>query len=593
MIKINVLAMKQFFVSFIFLIAAISGMSQTNTSMVFAHDFLDVNNINANINSNGHLFWRKSDTVNYILGYEFPKGSGKHTMFNSTIWIGGMDEDDSLRLAAELYNNEGNDFWNGPLSFMNGSIDCSEETATQWNRVWKLSKQEINFHIQHFGDENYSPIESIATWPAHGEAEKHQAEMLAPFVDVDNNGIYQPMNGDYPLIKGDQSIFFIFNDYRLHTETQGKPIGLEIHAMVYAFNRSENPSMNNSIFVNYKIYNRSNIELHDAYLGAFADIDIGGWDDDYFATDVGNGAIYCYNDDAFDEDAGISLGYGDNPPSQAVMLLAGPLMDDNQMDDQSGNCDESINGLGFGDEIIDNERLGMTASMRIYESIFWQGCPILAPHYYNLLNSKYKSGDTIFWPCEDSSNLVPLKFWYPGGTDICNWGVAGNDCQNYNIWSELNSNNDWPFPQNRFGLAISGPFTFKANSVENLDLAFVAARDFSDTSSVDLLKEYMAEIRSEFTANPDGFGDYYLGVEEQNTMLESVEIFPNPTNKTLNVKFKTGTDLWFSILDIRGCEIKSGQLTNNQIQVDDLNSGLYFLLLKSEKWTHTFKFIRK
>ena len=583
--------MKQLFILYVFLIASINMLAQTNTSMVFAHDFLDVNNIKANINSNGHLFWRKSDTANYILGYEFPKGSGKHTMFNSTIWVGGMSESDSLQLAAELYNNEGNDFWNGPLSFTDGWIDCTEETATEWNRVWKLSKQEIDFHIQHSGDENYVPIENIASWPAHGNAEKHQAEMLAPFVDVDDNGKYEPLNGDYPLIKGDQSIFFIFNDFRLHTETQGKPIGLEIHGMAYAFNQNENPAMNNTVFINYKIFNRSNTELHDTYFGAFADIDIGGWDDDYFATDVENGAIYCYNGDAFDEDKGISLGYGDNPPSQAVMLLAGPLMDKNQMDDPGGNCDESINGLGFGDEIVDNERLGMTASMRIYESIFWQGCPVIAPHYYNFLKSKYRNGDTIFWPCEDSSNLIPLKFWYPGGTDYCNWGVDGNDCQNYNIWSEINSNNDWTFPQNRFGLASSGPFTFEANSVQNFDLAFVTARDFSDTSSVDLLKEYMTEIRSKFISNPDGFGDYYLAVDEQNAKLESVEIFPNPTAKTLNVNYKPGTDFWFSILDLRGCEIKSGRLENNQIQVGDLNPGLYFLVLNSENRERILKFI--
>ena len=35
---------------------------------------------------------------------------------------------------------------------------------------------------------------------------------LAPFVDVDNDGNYNPLNGDYPKIKGNQSIWWVMND---------------------------------------------------------------------------------------------------------------------------------------------------------------------------------------------------------------------------------------------------------------------------------------------------------------------------------------------------------------------------------------------
>jgi len=35
-----------------------------------------------------------------------------------------------------------------------------------------------------------------------------QSEKIAPFYDNNNDGIYDPMAGDYPQIKGDQALFF-------------------------------------------------------------------------------------------------------------------------------------------------------------------------------------------------------------------------------------------------------------------------------------------------------------------------------------------------------------------------------------------------
>ncbi|OFY50779.1 MAG: hypothetical protein A2W85_18485 [Bacteroidetes bacterium GWF2_41_31] len=170
-----------------------------------------------------------------------------------------MNENDELKLAGELYNLVGHDYWNGPVSVENGIISCSETTANQWNKVWKISAEEIAWHTQHYLDWGYIPIENIAAWPAHGDINLNQSANLAPFVDVDNDQKYNPMNGDYPLIKGDQCIYFIFNDVKHHSESNGDSLGLEIHGMAFAFNSTESEAINNTIFVNYKIYNRSNI----------------------------------------------------------------------------------------------------------------------------------------------------------------------------------------------------------------------------------------------------------------------------------------------------------------------------------------------
>ncbi|MEZ4830315.1 MAG: hypothetical protein R3C61_29120 [Bacteroidia bacterium] len=39
-----------------------------------------------------------------------PKGSNRHSMFASSLWIGGLDESGQLRVAAQTYRQSGIDF---------------------------------------------------------------------------------------------------------------------------------------------------------------------------------------------------------------------------------------------------------------------------------------------------------------------------------------------------------------------------------------------------------------------------------------------------------------------------------------------------
>ena len=56
------------------------------------------------------MWWNLSDGK-----YEIPKNSGKHSMFAGSLWIGGLDDDDQLKVAAQTYRQSGNDFWPGPI----------------------------------------------------------------------------------------------------------------------------------------------------------------------------------------------------------------------------------------------------------------------------------------------------------------------------------------------------------------------------------------------------------------------------------------------------------------------------------------------
>jgi hypothetical protein len=147
-------------------------------------------------------------------------------------------------LAGRRYKSRGYDFQIGPVS---DSYE-GESFFRKWSRVWKLNKEDIEYHKNNYWHQDYQPIPAIAEWPGNGDVSNGQAEQLAPFFDKDNNSIYEPMRGDYPLIRGDQCILFIYNDDKIHTDTKGKRMKVEIQGMAYAFNEPENEILNNTIF---------------------------------------------------------------------------------------------------------------------------------------------------------------------------------------------------------------------------------------------------------------------------------------------------------------------------------------------------------
>ncbi len=72
-----------------------------------AEAYLEVNNVRARIFNNGALFWRGNPFV-----YEVPKDGGVNAIFNSSIWIGGLVQDELLVAAARYGHWQ---FWPGPL----------------------------------------------------------------------------------------------------------------------------------------------------------------------------------------------------------------------------------------------------------------------------------------------------------------------------------------------------------------------------------------------------------------------------------------------------------------------------------------------
>jgi len=538
------------------------------------YDFLDVNNIKALISPFGQHFW-DFDSARF----EVPKGSGKNSLFSNTLWIGGIDENNQMHVAAERYRSEGHDYASGPAG---GT--CDSNFQKKWCNNWKVSKDDIRYHINNYFQPGYKAIKAIETWPAHGDIAVGQQKNYAPYYDANHNNIYDPYNGDYPLIRGDQAIFFIMNDFRfIHTESKSSQLNVEITGMAYAFDKPEDSTLNNSIFFHYEILNCSDTTYYDTYLGLYTDFDLGYPLDDYLGSDVTNGLLYGYNGHSVDG-SGQPWAYGDHPPAVGLKLIGGPYLEPDGIDNPNGNCDESINGLNFGDGVADNERMGLSASMiKGWSYMNMYGDILFFP--YTAMQG-YINGDQnhLMYSASDSYTGVgpQCNYVYPGNSDtLCNWGTnglmpGGGYNQNGTYWTESAVGNP---PKDKQGLASVGPFTFAPKQTIPLDYCFTWARDYNgdNISSAELLRDRIAALAPSWNTLITAPITYF-GVPD-NLQSANLTVYPNPIRDKATVVFEGTSPQPYQLFSINGEHLSQGTLKpgSNLLDISTLKPGVYIL----------------
>jgi len=453
----------------------IPGLSPQTTNRVAAEACLpatsqkdlDVNNVRARILGGGDMWW---DQGLGLARYEVPKGSGVNSLFASSLWIGGIDAGGQLKVAAQTYRQTGNDFWPGPLDT---TAAISKPMCDKYDRHWKVSRKEVvDFIAYKAGEEvvDYTGVpEVITTWPGNNEYLGNRAgdPYLAPFFDKNGDGFYNADDGDYPKYKvdnstgggcegflyGDQTIWWVFNDKgNIHTETSAPAIGLEVRAQAFSF--ATNDEINNMTFYEYTVFNRSTISLNQSYFTYWVDADMGNPYDDIVCCDVKQGLGITYN--AADIDAPYAGGsYGEHPPAIGVDFFKGPLADPNNTDDNF-----TYNGTGYGDGVIDNERLGMEKFMIFRNNSTIQGNPFNAIHFYNYMRALWKDGTPLTYGGSGYNSGPPCNFAVPWTTD------PDFAAQNW----EMTIADDWRVIQS------AGPFTLKPGAVNRVTTGAVWAR---------------------------------------------------------------------------------------------------------------------
>lgn len=273
---------------------------------------LEKNQVRAHVSDNGVLF---HDPITLSPGYNVPKNQLAHAIYQIQLQFVGRDEDGNLRAAVNSWFE--NNWSSGPVR--------DDYTIPFYNSMMCIERNQIETHIDQFGQPGYSIPPEINLWPAHGTIEHGEAANLAPFVDVNNNGIYEPELGEYPCIKGDQMCYLIMNNANPNQTAEFiQNTGIECHIRVYQFAHSV-PAINESTFFDITVINRSNTDYSEFLLGLNVDGDLGYASDDYLGTDTLTSTLYFYNGDAYDESADGFIGYGDHPPAIGVTSLSAPL----------------------------------------------------------------------------------------------------------------------------------------------------------------------------------------------------------------------------------------------------------------------------
>ena len=545
--------------------------------------YLDVNNVEAGYNARNSFFWDFS-----VAQYKVPKDGVANSLFASSLWFGGKDAEGDLHVSSDRYAY--NDvFIPGPLRLDNHQID--DQVMHQFNRIWKVDRATVeNFKYRYENGEvqngNWPVDYDIESWPANGP--EGYAENLAPFVDVNEDGVYNPMDGDYPDIEGDQMLYWIANDNAGNNvpndnESDAPGLGLEIHFKAWAneydnADSDELEALNNSTFLDVEIINRSDTTYTDFYSAIHIDSNLGNSDDDYVGCDVMNHSFYFYNGDLDDNENANPPGYGLYPPAQSVTILDAPV---------KYSIPEVDTGI-YMSSFMYHQRGGDGEI----------GDPHFASDYYNYMTARWKdSANLTFGGNGVDATDVPARYMYPGDSDPYNIGTGGIAVPGYDqIWTNPAASG---FPFDVRGVAANGPYTLAPGESVTYRFAFVWARDNVNTeitASAEKLRSLLPAFHQwqregEFPSNYN-FQIVPIGINNQPASVLGVKLYPNPANNAVTLTCDASNGQ-YKIYSLSGQLMKAGQIRNKtqSISLDQMNPGLYVVQITNGEISVTEKLI--
>lgn len=504
---------------------------------------IESGNVKALVQSNGALFWDFSNGQ-FIAPY-VPGQAEISLMRASGVWLSGLDPGGNIKLAAQLYDSNG-DFEPG-LSSGTGPIP--------FNKIWRVTADEVAQHVADWEDNQIidNPVPNVFSWPARGNPffEQYNSGLTLPslsqgfagFWDRDGDAVYNPAAGDFPVLEvrgceqaivPHEMLWFSFHDYKLHNQTGGAILNMEIHTLVFTFNCTDNSVLNDAVFVRYKLINRASEDLLDARFGVFADFDIGAPNDDYVGCDPTRQLIFGYNADLFDN-------LYANPPAMAVDMLRGPLNE--QLEEQS-----------------------LAHMMPFTNETGPQGMPNIPLQYYYLMNGYWLDGT----PAPGNGLL------YPG------------DPNDPAADSELTSGNT---PGDRRVIAGSAPFKLQPGAVNELILGYYftqvpGADAFENVAAMYGRSDTLQALFDNCFDIPSDHCALVVSAHAPNAEPQRLTLSPNPASQRVVLQIGDIQEkLQVAVYDASGRQIYSAPLTgvNPELDVSNLMPGMYWIKVVTDK----------
>ncbi len=294
-------------------------------------------------NYNGMLAY---NTLQGKSGGIFPKNTAMVLDMQGILWgawlkdaqTGQKIADNPLRVGGVYYRSGLQPGW---IQSNGQAVDVNNPKVKVYfvRKDWRTlsDKQLLEEAAIYFGVDSLSVKPEMTAQLKEALAENWKnwpVDLGAPYNDVNGNGIYDPVfdaqgypdaeRGDYPgIAQADQVIWFVANDLDEATVEQlsGVPsIGMELQVTLWTF-KGEFTPLSQTIFIRYRLINKSPYLLDSMFVAIAGDQDIGYYGDDLAGCDPKHNMWFAYNGKSFDKEY---AKYGLMPPALGYSLLSGP-----------------------------------------------------------------------------------------------------------------------------------------------------------------------------------------------------------------------------------------------------------------------------
>jgi len=508
--------MKNLIYTIAFLLLYTLSFSQT----IYRHRDLrqvDINNLKANLSNLGTLgleygvtvLWDQLGHRDYLTGQVSPE----EIVYDQGLWVLGKINGEK-HASVTQWNTH---FSPGPIINGQPAMLFNPSDSARYT-IYKINK----------GDSYNNPDYS-----------NYPIDLGAP---VDNIG--------KPLIKGDQTLWTSFNAadstslnyyqwFQPNNNLNLLPIEIQQLAFARAGNKKDNEDIfSNTIFLEYTIINKGNLDIDSAFIGFWTDIDFYDAADNPPAVDTIAQVGYCWSH----EDTVNYLYRNRATPSVGYTLIYGP----------------SISAIGQssiyqGRSFSDHKNLPITSFHAIEDDqTFYQPFNMAKSidAAWNMANGLQSDGNVNI----DSSNGLVTKFQL-AGDPITNQG--------------------WVYSKNFTGggagfVMFTGPFNLAVNDTQWIMIALTPALGNNNFESIKIMREKAMLLRSlPYDTLAYGTTPYKIDYIDTTNLPDIVESeiipeqlvlfqnFPNPFNPETTIKFGLPQQEHISlkIFDILGREV--------------------------------------
>ena len=434
------------------------------------------------INIGNFGYWQKYDaysahTPSGNSGGIYPRGTAANVYLDGVL-VGGYTGGNLLHVSGSIYTN----------GMVSGYIDDSGNLQQGGEvRLYRIRKdwETLTFdQVRQDAAEIYeTSVSGVSDAQMQAVLDQYETDwnnwpthLGAPFYDLDNDGVYEPADGETPgVANADQVIWYVVSDADVGATAAlygCTPIGIEIQYTLWGYNQP-GAALGQIVFKNVRILNKGSEDLTDAYISLWSDPDIGDFTNDFVGVDTTLSLMFSYNGVADDGDY---AAYGLAPAAVGYDFFAGPIVE--------SPGDTAIFNLKKrpGYKNLAASSFGYFVAGGVYSDPSPYGDTEAAREYYNLMRG-YAPTDDLENPTAwiDSSSGTSVNTLFPLAGDP----VAGT--------GDLDAN-----PADRRMLINSGPFTLAVGDTQDVVTAVIGGIGDSYLTSVTDVKNTDAVAQTLF-----------------------------------------------------------------------------------------------